>query len=527
MNIPKISVSLTLVLVLIGNSGCDKFLNINTDPINPTDVPISLLMPASQAAMSNGLSNSVQGLSQPASAITQQLVNFRVGAYFLDGNSFNNQWQGLYTNMLENNEQVIKKGTATNAWTYVGIAQIQKAYVFSQMVDVWGDIPYSEALMGLDAQAPKFDDDEEIYKDLFRLIDTGMDNLRRTDGIPGPTNDDLIYGGNKTKWLRLGNTLKLKLYNQIRLTSNVTMGITPLLATSADLITAADDFEFRYGTNAGSPENRHPGFQGDYVSSSRENNINLYFYNLMKNANDPRIPYYFFNQVAVTTPRTDVDYQDGRFITTRFGSIGPQNATNTSATRTLQGLYPVGGRYDNGTGVAGAGGAISGSAGKGNVAQRFITFFMRKYTEAELQLKVLNNAVAARTALNEALNASFDKVNAIATADGSPIIPATAITTYVDAALARYDAASSDESKLNVIITEKYIASYGTGTDVYTDYRRTGYPIIPDASTDQDQQTVKTGDFPVRFPYRANDLLSNPKAPKQPNYTTEKIFWDR
>ncbi|UYZ59222.1 SusD/RagB family nutrient-binding outer membrane lipoprotein [Hymenobacter latericus] len=520
MNITK-KISVALLALMLGGTGCDKFLDVNQDPINPTDVDIPLLLPTAQASMSTYLGHSVLGLSQPTSAIMQQLVNFRVGAFALDGNTLNNQWQGLYTSMLQNNEQIISRGSATGAWGHVGIAQIQKAYVFSQMVDVWGDIPYSQALQGINNPAPAFDDDAAIYTDLFRLIDEGIANLRRTDASRNPGAEDLIYNGDRAKWIRLGNTLKLKLYNQIRLTRNVTTEVTPLIA--GDLITAADDFEFRYGIGAGNPENRHPGFQGDYVSTSRENLINPFFYNLMKNNTDPRIPYYFYNQVAVATPRTDVDFQDGRFISVRFGSIGPQANSNTSNTRTLQGLYPVGGRYDNG-----AGGAATGNSGRGNVPQRFITFFMRKYIEAELQLMVLSNPAAARTAFTDALNASFAKVNAIPAADGSPAIPATAVTAYVTAAQARYDAAAGNEAKLNVIMTEKYIASFGTGVDVYTDYRRTGYPDVPNAATDNDPQTVATGGFPVRLPYRINDLLSNPNAPQtQPDITTERVFWDR
>ncbi len=519
MNIHKIPVALAVAFVLTGTTGCDKFLDVNTDPINPVDVPVTLLMPASQAAMANFLGHSVQGLSQPTAAIMQQLVNFRIGAFALDGTSFNNQWLGLYTSMLENNEQVIIRATATNAWSYVGIAQIQKAYVFSQMVDVWGDIPYSEALLGAQNTAPRFDDDEAIYTDLFRLIDEGIANLRRTDSSRNPAADDLVYGGNSAKWIRLGNTLKLKLYNQIRLTRNVSVEVGPLL--TGDLITAADDFEFRYGTSIG-PENRNPGFQGDYVAAGRENNINPYFFGLMKSTSDPRVPYYFYNQYSFTTPLSTADFQDGRFISVRFGSIGLQANANTTNTRTLQGLYPIGGRFD-----AGTGGAATGASGRGVVAQRLLTFYARKYIEAELQLTVLNNPMAARTALLDALNASFAKVNAIATADGSPVIAQTIIDAYRTAALARYDAALTPENKLNVIMTEKYIASFGFGIDVYTDYRRTGYPAVPNADIDGDPQTVATGAFPVRLPYRLNDLLTNPNAPEQPNITTEKIFWDR
>lgn len=534
MKISKIPVSLALLIVLAGGTGCEKFLDVNDDPINPTAVTVNLLLPTTQAAMSTHLGHSVLGLSQPAAAIMQQLVNFRVGTYGLDGNTFNNQWQGLYTSTLSNNEAIIEQGTATAAWSYVGIAQIQKAYVFSQIVDMWGDVPYSEALQGSQNTNPRFDDDAEIYADLFRLIDEGIANLRRTDSSRNPGSDDLIYGGNSQKWIKLANTLKLKLYNQVRLVQNVQTPVETLI--TQDMITASDDFEFRYGTSAGNPENRHPGFQGDYVSTSRENYINRFFYDLMRSTTDPRIPYYFFNQVTSDAVLTTVDYQDGRFITTRFGSQGPQANANTSNLRTLQGLYPIGGRFDNGTGLtAGA----TGVSGKGNVAQRFITFFARKFIEAELQLMVLNNPASARTAFGEAVRASFVKINTIisSTSPGDGVSPAytapvpniapSAIDAYVAAALARYDAASGNEEKLNVIMTEKYIANYGTGSDVYTDYRRTGYPRIPYSDLPAYPGTVQTGAFPVRFPYRVNDLLTNRNAPEQPNVTTEKIFWDR
>ena len=523
MKINKISVSLAFLLVMAGGTGCKDFLDINEDPINPTTVGVNIVMPTAQVAMATYLGHSVAGLSQPTAAIMQQIVNFRIGAFNFDGNTLNNSWLGLYTSMLENNEQVILQGTTTGAWSYVGIAQIQKAYVFSEMVDIWGDIPYSEALQGITFRAPVFDDDAAIYTDLFRLIDEGIANLRKTDSSRNPTTDDLIYGGDAAKWIKLGNTLKLKLYNQIRLTRNVSADVTPLL--TADMIaSAADDFEFRYGTSAGNPENRNPGFQGDYVSSSRENSINPYFFNLMKANTDPRIPYYFFNQYTLNTPLSTADFQDGRFISVRFGSTGPQASANTTATRTLQGLYPIGGRFDNGAGLAGG---ANGNSARGIVAQRFLTFYARKFIEAELQLMVLNNPTAAATAFEDALNASFAKVNAIAATDGSPVIPAASITAYVTAARARYNAAAGNEAKLNVIMTEKYIASYGYGIDVYTDYRRTGYPNVPNADTDNDPQTVPNQGFPVRLPYRINDLLTNPNAPAQPNITTEKIFWDR
>ncbi|GAB2965898.1 SusD/RagB family nutrient-binding outer membrane lipoprotein [Hymenobacter coalescens] len=534
MRINKVPVTLSMLALLAGGTGCDKFLDVNKDPINPADADINLVLPASQAAMATNLGHSTLGLSQPTSAIVQQLNNFRVGTFDLNGSSFNNQWLGLYSGALVNNEQVLNKATALRAWRYVGIAQIQKAYMFSEMVDVWGDIPYSEAFkgQGIENIAPKFDDDAAIYADLFRLIDEGIANLNRTDDTQRPGVDDLIYNGSTAKWIRLGNTLKLKLYNQVRLVQNVQTSVAPLLAANANLITAADDFEFRYGRST-NPQNQHPGYSADYANSGRENNIGVYFFNLMKGSTtanrptDPRIPYYFYNQKATTAAELNADYQDGRFVTVRFGSVGPQASANNTSIRTLQGLYPIGGRFDNG-----AGGVANVNSGTGDVPQRFLTFFARKFIEAELHLTVLNNPADAKTAFQAALNASFDKVAAIANSAGVVLTTAQQTqltadrTAYITAALARYDAATSTEGKLEVIMTEKYISSFGYGIDIYTDYRRTGYPRITLADTDGDAQTTQTGPFPVRLPYRLNDLLTNPNAPAQPNINTERVFWD-
>ncbi|RSK24277.1 SusD/RagB family nutrient-binding outer membrane lipoprotein [Hymenobacter metallilatus] len=509
--------TLSLLGLLALGTGCNDFLDVNTDPLNPTQVESPLLLAASQAAMSTYLGQSVNGLSQPTSAIMQQLVNTRIGSYTLTGQSFENEWAGLYTDALSNNEQIIRQSTASQQWAYVGIAQIQKAYMFSQMVDMWGDIPYSEALQGAANRAPRYDDDAQIYDDLFRLLDEGIANLAKA---PNSTiSGDLIYNGNLTRWRQLASTIKLKLYNQVRLVRNVQQPVAALL-TAGDLLPSGGDFEFRYGAST-QPDNRNLGFIGDYANSGRENSINPRFFQLMKSRTDPRIPYYFYNQVTSTVAQT-VDFQDGKFISTRFGSVGPNAATNNSSLRTLQGLYPIGGKYDNN-----AGGLATQSSGKGVVAQRFLPFFSRKFIEAELQLMVLSNPTAARQAYEEGIRAAFDKVNAIATADGSPVISATSISTYVTAALTRYTNAATDTDKLRQIMTEKYIASFGSGLDLYTDYRRTNLaPVIISADDDNDAQTVATGPFPLRLPYRQSDLLANPNAPAQVNVATDRIFWD-
>ncbi len=591
MKLRSISTALALAGLLVVAPGCKDFFDVNEDPIHPTRAELQQLLPVTQTGISTYLGFSIAGIGQATSALMQQISNGRgIGTFQQDGDSFGNQWGGLYSDVLANNEQIITQGTAEQRWGYVGIAQLQKAYVMSQLVDMFGDVPYSEALKGAQNTAPRYDKDVDIYngnsalgiQGLFSLIDEGIANLAKSNST---VQSDLIYGGALGKWARFGRTLKLKLYVQIRKTRpdafkpEIAALLTGAAADQESGGLLKDDFEFKYGASE-APANRNVGFLSDYVDVARENNIGRYLYLHMRYGNganaspstprtgDPRIPYYFFNQrTERTISQSSFDYQDpldGRFVTTRQGSTGPANAsTLSSSTRTLPGLYPIGGRYDDGRG-----GNANTSFGRGLVAQRLLPFFSRKFLEAEAQLVVMNDRAAAAKALAEALRASFDKVNAIAIAEGTstdarPLsapfslaaiptgsrvlgpIPRREDSTYIANALARFEGRGAGPAKtpLQVIMEEKYVSSFGMGPDIYTDWRRTGFPIItvPDNSNignnpglveDNDPATRGAGLFPRRLYYSQSSLTANPnpaapKAQVDPGSNNYRIFWDR
>jgi hypothetical protein len=80
--------------------------------------------------------------------------------------------------------------------------------------------------------------------------------------------------------------------------------------------------------------------------------------------------------------------------------------------------------------------------------------------------------------------------------------------------------------QMEIIMTEKWIASFGNALSIYNDYRRTGYPRLHDGNTDALPITVRGRDFPVSFPYDATELITNPNAPSQRVIATDKVFWD-
>ena len=136
------------------------------------------------------------------------------------------------------------------------------------MVDMFGDIPYSEALQGNANLTPKFDKDSDIYRNLLIEIDDAIAYLNQ-DNDNDTKVQDLYYDG-KLKWKTLANTLKLKLYNNARLAgaeigvANIGATINSLIANNNIIDTIEEDFQFQYGNSRFNPNTRHPLYNGQY-----------------------------------------------------------------------------------------------------------------------------------------------------------------------------------------------------------------------------------------------------------------------
>ena len=530
-----------LVTLIVFASGCEEFLDINVDPNNPAKVTLPQLLTAGEVAMVNSFGIGSNGLSTPASILVHQTVQRgSVDSYNVSGEDFQitTAWQNLYSGALQDFKVIIDQGTEEEAPHYVGVARILTAYTYSMMVDMWGDIPFSEALQGADNQAPVYDDDAAIYPQLIEMIDAGIADIE-TDGGISPGLDDVLYDGDLDKWRQFAKTLKLKMYNQIRLVDDVAAEVNALLA-EGDLMEEGGDFELLYGTSV-SPDDRNPAFVLEYTPGNRPSYISPYFYEIMKDKSDlndvlagipdPRGPYYWFNQLTDPadaqnpTEYTDPDEEPGNgFVSIWFASQGVDQGWQQDRSQAVLGLYPIGGRYDDGEGgEVDLSGEVSGP---GDVAQRLLPYFSSLYIQAELALEEPGVTGDPRASFEDAIYASFDKVNAIAEEAGVPLIENTDIDDYVAAVLTKYDAANN-VGKLELIMTEKWIASFGFSLDAYTDYRRTGFPIMFDPNSDPLPFTVTSRGYPVSLAYNSQSLNLNRNAPtEQKTVTTDRVFWD-
>jgi hypothetical protein len=561
------------LLPLLVLMSCSKdFLDINSDPNNPTTIETSKLLPTAIQNLGYGLAigNGNQGgLSQILEVYVHRMTTRESqDQYNYTGQDFyiGTNWTFMYQSVFENLERIINIATPKGDLHYAGIAKILKAYGYSQMVDAYGDIPFSEAnRLDDDIRYAKFDDDAAIYPQLFDLLNEGIADLQNTTALNlnKPGVDDVIYGGDVTKWVKAANTIKLKLYTQVRKVQNVQAEVTALLSNPATLInTTAESFLIPFGPNAAT-DDRNPGF-GDYFATQRSNHISPWFYETMKGVNplmftlgnpDPRIPYYIYNQLTSATALTadKVEYRDGRFVSIYFGSRGPDRDRNQQNNLSLLGIYPVGGRYDDG-----AGGTASATSGTGAAPYRLITYADRLYLEAEL----INVGLAtgnARDVFEKALRESFKQVDYVVDLVGSNqtvpnlmgangTTPTAEVATYLENVMAKYDAATN-EKRLEIIITEKWLSSFGSAVDAYTDYRRTGYPILfnpnnpamapggfvqpplngnprPDQSPQPPVQVQLLKPYPNSLPWYTSELEVNPQSPSQKDINNSlKVFW--
>ena len=369
-----------------------------------------------------------------------------------------------------------------------------------------------------------------------------------------PSTDDLIYGGDASLWIKAANTIKLKLYTQERLVKDVKNEVSQLI-NSGNLINAtSESFLLPYGTN-GATDDRNPAFS-DYYATQRNEYISPWFYEILKGYNqaintgieDPRVPYYFYNQLSKTgSAQNATEYRDSAFVSIYFGSVGPYRDNNQQNSMTVLGIYPAGGRYDEGDAQV-----VSGTSGTGAAPYRFITYADVLYLKAELIHAGLITG-DERAVLQQAMQESFKQVDYVVDlvqpGQNVPALTGTAaVTNYINAVLKEYDAASPNK-KLQIIMTEKWISSFGSAVDAYTDYRRTGYPILfnpkdPSMAPGGFVQPPVNGDpvinpgaqqrvavtisknYPNSLPWYQNELETNPNAPDQKtDLSASKIFW--
>ncbi len=504
----KTSIYKYLFLIsILSFSACKKdYLDVNTDPNNPADVTIELLLPPVLGYTAYNLGNPYQivgGLwSQYWTQGPTASQYLSLDQYVITSSSFVRPWDDSYAGALSNCDEIIKKGLAIKAdanlsadeqsrgSNYAAIAKIMQAFIFQTMSDLHGDIPFSEAIKGRDEDgavlSPKFDDQTAVYDGLITLINDGI-TLVDVNGAH-PAADDYFFAGDMELWTKFANTLKLKIYlRQVYVRESVArQGIQAMFTANAEFLGNGEDALVPFTDDQ---FNRNPLFttitalSGDNLIASRTS------IDYLTNTNDPRIDVFFAKAAAAPNTGNQVGIIQGNAI-----NLPPnQNANSFSKpSPNVGGVVPA-----NVTGGATAPVIIMSGA-----------------ESLLLQAEAIARGYAvgdAASLYNEAIDASFEywglEDDAVA---------------YKAQTSTLYPTAGTLQAKLKAIIVQKWVCMTGTqNIEAWTEWRRTGYPDFFTLSA----SNSSGGIFPVRLLYPNSEVNRNPNTPSQKR-VTDKLWWD-
>ena len=466
-----------LCFAVLAVTSCKKTFDINVDPNNPADVPIKTLLPAAQVDLAYTLGG--EGTRIPATVVQYyaghrgQPLNY--AQYNIQSADLDYLWTNMYSGVLKDLRAIIDKGTASGDLVDAGAAQVLTAYSFSVLTDIFGDIPYTQALGGINSLTPAYDKQEAIYPSLIALIDQGIANLKSGKGGAEPLAGDLIYKGNVSRWEKFGNSLKLRLYNHLSKVQPA--AAQTFLNSNPSLIVAnTENAAVAFGSVA---SNANPKYQFDVLSGRLDNAMASTLVDRMKALNDPRIDVYFNpienntngkqGQIIGNVPGVDDDDSG----LSKFSREGSAYASSES---------PV----------------VLISAAE----VQFIT--------AEVQLRAGNNALA-QTAYNSAIDRDFEFLGV-----GS-------------SAAYKAQATVAFNNTIERLISQKWITMEQAPFESWVDYRRTGFPVLTVPTPNR-----TSGVVPRRLPYpqveinlNRQSLTAGPGVPVPFEALKQKVWWDK
>lgn len=488
----------SVLLASIVFTSCKKQLDINTDPNNPSleQLTSKLVFPAGVASSVGRIGGQlaiVGGIwSQyyTQSVVANQFKN--VDAYNLTkGFGTTNtgvDWVELYSGALNDLVFVQRKSLAESDWNYYLMSTVVKAYTLQVLVDIYDQVPYTEAFQGTANLQPHFDDGYTVYTGLLAELDDALskDFEASTNTLPGPT--DLVFPAaaadwSVQPWIKFANTLKLKMYLRMVYAkpTEAEAGIRALYDAGANFLDE-DAFVNVFATGK---DKSNPFFSYNNELGVANLRASFTFMSWLQDNNDPRIANYYALAVGTTGYRAihqgDFTNPDPFF---NIASVGTVNATD-----------PV----------------------------DYISLAESHWLQAEA-LERYYNGTGAKAHYDAGVAASFARYG----------YSSSAFTAAAGAYA--YPSGGTFEEKLEAIIVQKW-ASFpkSHSLEAFFEKNRTGYPrTSPVYSTDPayvpgqfvySKNGVTNGLFPKRLIFPDLETSKNANAPPD-KPVTEKVWWD-
>lgn len=442
------------LLPVLGLGACDNDItSLNENPNAPTVVGPEYLLPsviqeAVDQLLGTGLDRGV------ASVWAQHYARLQYGStdrYDLESTFSDTYWADFWIEPLADVQQVIDLSTTRNRPSFLAAGRIMKSWIFHNMTDLWGDIPYSEALAGDKAEGsttPVYDTQASIYNAILTDLDGAADLLA---GSPSLGNADLIYGGSTAAWQKFANSLRLRVAMRLSETDPATASAQVAAAVADGVFTgAADEAKLQFSGAAPNENPMYTAFRdrpGDY-------RVSVAMVDTLKSLADPRLTIY-----------ADPAESDGEYR-------GMPNGMNDSHGIGFSTVSKVGTWFlqpDAPAVILSYEEVLflkAEAAARGWIAGDPATFYAMGVTAALQRFGVSNAAIAAY--------------------------------------LAQPRVAYNPATGLTQIALQKWIALYDQGLEAYAEYRRTGVPNLVAGPDNVNENMI-----PSRLPYPTTEQSLN------------------
>ncbi|HEX4372179.1 MAG TPA: SusD/RagB family nutrient-binding outer membrane lipoprotein [Puia sp.] len=417
-----------------------------------------------------------------ASGVQGQMETFTLNHTFANG-----IWQSLYHNIYDYN--FIIDHSSPNS-ILPGAAKVIRTMLFQDLVDQFGNIPYSEAAQPGVSITPKYDSATVIYKDLIVQLDSAIASINASQSTPDDA-ADVMFAGSKPLWLAFANTIKLRIL--LRQVPNVYQPNDPYItselsnvSSNGGFLGAGQDALIQPGFTDLTSQTQSPfwgtyGFQPGSTSGYQGNNFfiaNSLMVAFFDSTNDPRIGYFYAKN------------PNGSYGGNFFG-----NSVNT-----VVNISPIG------TGILKSPSmpAILFSASqslfmqaeaaqRGMITGDYAALFKQGVEESFRYLGVPDATTAADNFISSSTNAVVN--------------------------------IGSSTNVLKTILYQKWVAECELdGLEAYSDYRRTGFPVFTTPSFGAPGLP-----FPKRLLYPESEYTQNIANVNSQNQQTSdintKIFW--
>lgn len=208
-------------------TSCTKdFLDVNEDPNNPTISTPNLTLPAAQETFAelNGTSMNYVGnefmynWTTPSNwSANQDILQYKVTTTFY-ANFFETPYASIFKNLQYVKDYKDASGVLDYS-AYDAIAETIRGFQYQYLVDLYGDVPYSEANQRTGNLTPKYDDAESVYKSTIDSLTAAATlALDLPENAVNPGEQDIMFGGDMDRWAQFANTIKLRML--VRLSSS-------------------------------------------------------------------------------------------------------------------------------------------------------------------------------------------------------------------------------------------------------------------------------------------------------------------